>query len=431
MKKMLIWMMALTALSVHVLRAQNIVGDWQGTVKSDGSAARRIVLHITRHESCDLTAMVFRMDQPPDGFGVNGLTVRGSELRFSVDPLHITFNGKLSANGSIIKGTWTEGQPLPFEFQRATNKTAWRRSPAETLSFIPVERNVRLEVVDWGGTGRPVILLAGLGNTAHIYDNFAPKLTSIYHVYGITRRGFGESSSPAATEENYSADRLADDDLEVIAALKLDRPVLAGHSIAGEELSSIGSRYPKKIAGLIYLDAGFSQSLWDPSIGDPQIDANDVQRELNQLAIAGGTPEQRKHVVQELLQTSLPLLEKDLVEQMKDFQDVPDLPATAKTAWASRTLWPVAQAVMQGMQKYTDIRCPVLAIFAVPHNLGPNADAAGKARDMAETTAHANLFANRIPGVSVVRISNASHDIFVSNEVDVLREIDTFIARLP
>ena len=89
MKKMLMWMIAFAALSVHAVRAQNIVGDWQGTVKSDVSEARRIVLHITKHESCDLTAMVFRMDQPPDGFGVTGLTVRGSELRFSVDPLHI------------------------------------------------------------------------------------------------------------------------------------------------------------------------------------------------------------------------------------------------------------------------------------------------------------------------------------------------------
>jgi pimeloyl-ACP methyl ester carboxylesterase len=41
--------------------------------------------------------------------------------------------------------------------------------------------------------------------------------------------------------------------LAVIAALKLDRPIVAGHSIAGEELSSIGSRHSEKIAGLIYL----------------------------------------------------------------------------------------------------------------------------------------------------------------------------------
>ena len=57
------------------------------------------------------------------------------------------------------------------------------------IQFIEVENNVKLEVLDWGGLGRPVVLLGGLGNTAHEFDQFAPKLTNLYHVYGITRRG--------------------------------------------------------------------------------------------------------------------------------------------------------------------------------------------------------------------------------------------------
>src|SRR5579862_4507966 len=62
--------------------------------------------------------------------------------------------------------------------------------------LIDVDKDVKLEVLDWGGTGRPLILLAGLGFDAHVYDNFAPKLVPIYHVYAITRRGFGKSSAP-------------------------------------------------------------------------------------------------------------------------------------------------------------------------------------------------------------------------------------------
>jgi non-heme chloroperoxidase len=429
--KALLLGIALAASFANATRAQEIAGDWQGTLKSNAGAAERVILHITKHGNCDLTAMVFWVNRLPDGFGVNELTLRDSDLRFTIFPFQIVFAGKLSADGSSIHGTWTDDKTVvPVEFQRATKETAWRHPPPETISFIPVERNGRLEVIDWGGTGRPLVLLAGLGNTAHIFENFAPKLTSSYHVYGITRRGFGESNSSAPTQENYSADRLADDDLAVIAALKLDHPVLAGHSIAGEELSSIGTRFPNTIAGLIYLDAGFSQSLWDPQTGDPQIDANDVQRELDQLALSGGTPQQRKQVVQELLKTSLPLLEKDLQIQMKELQQVPDLPATTTASWEPRTRWPAAQAVLQGMQKYTDIRSPVLAIFAVPHNLGPNASDAAKSKDLAETTAHADLFQNRVPGVTVIRIAGASHDIFRSNEAEVLRAMKTFIAGL-
>ena len=99
-----------------------------------------------------------------------------------------------------------------------------------TVQFVTVDLNVKLEVLDWGGSGRPVVLLAGLGNTADVFDEFAPKLTGEYHVYGITRRGFGASSAPAS---GYSADRLGDDVLAVLDALKLERPVLVGHSIAG------------------------------------------------------------------------------------------------------------------------------------------------------------------------------------------------------
>ena len=65
--------------------------------------------------------------------------------------------------------------------------------------FIPVAQEVRLEVLDWGGTGKPLVLLPGGGNTAHVFDDFAPKLTREFHVYGITRRGFGESGFAPVT----------------------------------------------------------------------------------------------------------------------------------------------------------------------------------------------------------------------------------------
>jgi non-heme chloroperoxidase len=79
----------------------------------------------------------------------------------------------------------------------------------------------------------------------------------------ITRRGFGTSSVPPS---GYSADRLGDDVLSVLAALNVNRPVLIGNSIAGQELSSVGSRYPDKVAGLVYLDAAYSYAYYDRSL---------------------------------------------------------------------------------------------------------------------------------------------------------------------
>ena len=113
---------------------------------------------------------------------------------------------------------------------------------------------VRLEVPDWGGSGRPVILLAGGGNTAHVFDEFAPKLTDNCRVYGITRREFGASTYAPL---NNGVDRLGEDVLAVIRDLKLNKPVLVGHSIAGVELSSVATLHPDSIGGVVYLEAAY------------------------------------------------------------------------------------------------------------------------------------------------------------------------------
>ena len=124
------------------------------------------------------------------------------------------------------------------------------------------------------------IMQYSIGHTAHIYDDIAPKLAEKYHVFGITRRGYGASSSPAS---GYTADRLGDDVIDVLDSLKIVHPVLVGHSIAGEELSSVGTRYPTRIAGLVYLDAGYLYAYQNPASRDlaPELDA--LQKRVEQL----------------------------------------------------------------------------------------------------------------------------------------------------
>jgi pimeloyl-ACP methyl ester carboxylesterase len=130
----------------------------------------------------------------------------------------------------------------------------WKDPSSHVKRFVMVSDNVQLEVLDWGGSGRPLVLLPGGGNTAHVFDEFTSKLTADFHVYGITRRGFGESAFAAPTS---GADTYGDDVLAVLDALKLARPVLVGHSIGGQELSSVATRYPTRVAALVYLDAGY------------------------------------------------------------------------------------------------------------------------------------------------------------------------------
>src|SRR5258708_23494584 len=110
---------------------------------------------------------------------------------------------------------------LTFPVTPLSSQSApWKDPSPHSTRFVSVDKDVRLEVLDWGGHGRPIVLLAGGGDTAHVFDDFAPKLTAQFHVYGITRRGFG-ASGYAATDD--PADRLGEDVVAGIAALKLTR----------------------------------------------------------------------------------------------------------------------------------------------------------------------------------------------------------------
>ena len=80
----------------------------------------------------------------------------------------------------------------------------WHDPSPHRIGFVTVQPGVKIETLDWGGAGRPLILIAGLGGTAHGFDDFAPLLTPHFHVYGVTRRGFGDSSRPRSA---YGADR--------------------------------------------------------------------------------------------------------------------------------------------------------------------------------------------------------------------------------
>jgi len=96
----------------------------------------------------------------------------------------------------------------------------------------------------------------------------------------------------------------------------------------------------------------------------------------------------------------------------------------------------VALAIIKGQEKYTNFSVPILAICAVPHDFGPtyyNDDAgrkAAEALDAADVAPHIKSFETNVPSARVVRLSEASHYVFLSNEDDVLREMRKFIIGL-
>lgn len=442
MKKRFVPWLALVSLAVSAAQsatpALNVAGIWQGLLPI--TPEMPMMVRITRAQPGGWNAILFADDANP--IPMDSVTVSGSTIEITGNTGQ--YKGTISADGTSMHGTWTHGnprpveRPYPLELQRVTAKTARSLPPdasPHTTRYVNVDKDTKLEVLDWGGSGRSLVLLAGLGSNAHVFDRFAPKLTSHYHVYGITRRGFGNSSVPWS---GYSADRLGDDVLAVFDALHLDRPILAGHSIAGSELSSIGSRYPQRVAGLVYLDAGYPYAYYSASVGSDfrvTIDVNELQRKLDLLRF-GNQPADPHALIQELLDTELPHFTQSVLAWRQSL-DAPHVAlGAAQPSPADQGPPPIARDINAGLQRYTRIPVPILAIFAAPHQLPPSVASDLAAADAIDegtthTQAQADAFEKGVPSAHVVRLPHAAHDVFRSNEADVLREMNAFIGSLP
>jgi uncharacterized protein (TIGR03435 family) len=123
MKKHWLWTLALLALSAGMLQAQDIVGTWQGTLQAGREL--RTVIKITTAEGGGLKAVFYSIDQGGQGIPT-AVTLQGSTVKMSLAAVGGSYEGRVSADGSSITGTWSQGGgSLPLNLKRATSETAW------------------------------------------------------------------------------------------------------------------------------------------------------------------------------------------------------------------------------------------------------------------------------------------------------------------
>ena len=118
-----ICVLILLALAAMLAHAQDIAGDWQGTLDT-GMGELHLVLHITKSPDGKLAATLDSVDQHANGILVNSVSLKDSKLNLDVAAVHGTYEATVAADGQSMKGTWTQGSALPLEFKRASATTA-------------------------------------------------------------------------------------------------------------------------------------------------------------------------------------------------------------------------------------------------------------------------------------------------------------------
>ena len=306
--------------------------------------------------------------------------------------------------------------------------SAWVDPSAHAVLGIAVEPQVRLEVLDWGGTGDAMVFLAGLSNTAHSFDEFAQRFLDAFHVYAITRRGFGASSHPGG---GYDSATRARDLLAVLDSLGIHRAILVGHSIAGDELSRFAVDYPDRVRALVYLDA-YS---YGPDAETPTHPPYPPQ------AVPPITPADS---------ASLESVSDYLERRYGVSPPEAELRAVSRFASSGRLeLYPLPDArarVYAGTERsdYARIQAPALAIFAThasARHLFPAFGALdARNRAMAQAyfasvqawqAAQIARFRAELPRATVVEIPDANHFVHYSHPDVVERDMRAFLADVP
>jgi len=315
----------------------------------------------------------------------------------------------------------------------APETATWRDPSPHRITFVTVDNGIKLEVLDWGGSGRAVVLLAGY-QTAHEYDDIAPKFSAFCHVYGITRRGFGASSRP---DSGYGAQRSAEDVLQVLDALKLDHPVLAGHSFGGEDLFTIGAEYPTLVAGLVFFDSADDPTLPSSAYGVAEVDTKRLPASMTMPE-----PQPDNSSFQAFRESQLKA--HGVMEPEAELRQRYPVNSDGSIGEDSTPKW-VRDAIFAGIQKpkYSNIHAPVLAILTLPLPLDEQfkkfrPKTADERAAMEQKYAVGEAFTKRtvqdlqagIPNAQIVTLAGASTYVFLSNENDTVREMRSFIAGL-
>ena len=308
-------------------------------------------------------------------------------------------------------------------FFSACNLTNKKSRVAYQAKFVNGSTNNKIEILDFGGTGQPILFLTGLGNSAHVFVDFAPKFCDAFHIYAMTRRGYGASEQ---TANGYRIDTLSMDILAVTKALNLDKVILIGHSIAGDEISKFASSYPDKVDKVIYLDAAYDRTNlmttlmpYMPAFPNPT--AKDSSSMDNLKAFTANT-----------MGVTMP------DEEMKNTS------VFSKDGKYQKDVTPgeIQGQIMSGVEppNYKSINCPALSIYAIATSINTffpfydSLDASNKKKADTCFTKFNNftkeqidVFKKEVRKGIVKEIKGAHHYVFISHPVETENLIREFL----
>lgn len=283
-----------------------------------------------------------------------------------------------------------------------------------TDRYIPAN-GMRLHVSDWGGSGRPILLVHGLASNARIWNFVAPQLAESFRVAAVDQRSHGLSSGSG--DGGYGFEAVCADLREVCNRLGFDRPVVVGHSWGGSVALEYAARYPEAAAGVVAIDGGFAgmgrRMTWE-----------ETEQRLAPPRLAGiPLPEFRDRV-----KTFLGALYGDEVFDilLGNFESRPDGTLAPHLAFENHMKIVRAMWEQDPERLYPQIQCPALFLPCLP----PEPLDEGAARFLSWKREGAGLIAKLIPEAKIDWLADSIHDVPIQKPGLVAEKIGRFASPL-
>lgn len=309
----------------------------------------------------------------------------------------------------------------------AAHGEAWSdKSPHKELSLRA--NGVRLNFLDWGGQGSAILFLPGLGDTAHVYDELAPRFTNHFHVLALTRRGSGKSEKP---EAGYDTETLVEDVSQFLDGLKLKKVILVGHSIAGNELTRFAGLHPERVLKMVYLDAAYDRSglmeILAKSPPEPQPTPTDTESVESYVKWS-----HKLH----------PIWSEACEASLRDGFVTPNPNVVTWASSASHVSLSLLRGAVHFHPDYKMVEAPVLAFFAFDDHAferwesrmpGANEAARQQARLFQQLWREEQLrqidrFQKEMKKGRVIKMPDTIHLCFIQRQSEIVRLMDEFLA---
>ncbi len=308
----------------------------------------------------------------------------------------------------------------------------WSDPSAHRSGFVTAN-GVRLHYLDWGGAGpASLILIHGLGDNPHVFDDLAPAFTSRFRVIAYARRGHGQSEARGP----YDSATLANDLRGLMDALGIAKANLAGHSMGGNEITAMAALYPARTERIVYLDAAYdwgdpafapAYEAWPPIFMNPPPSVADSLDAWRAYKMTYVFPEFKGANESSRFEAYI----RGLVRVQPD--------GTLRSVMSESVARDLLAAVTAERRDYAKVHCPALAIYAETSFDVHHGDAAQLAVNLAWEqkymapfrTASIERIRRELPGVEILNLPGAHMGFLFSSRQKLVSAIRRFLTGTP